>query len=220
MINLRALIFDLDGVIAETLWLHYESWRRLAEDENLPFTPQHYEGMLGLPRRACLPIFLQGRTVSEEIAQDLMRRKNDYFTELMERMTPADAAPGVADLIHEGRAAGLKIALGSSSQNARRVLTKLGLLDFFDVVGDGLTVERTKPAPDIYLWAAEHLGVQPAEAVVFEDSAAGVEAGLAGDFWVVGIGSPHLVGRAQVVVESLAGMTLASLRERLETAPM
>lgn len=211
----RALIFDLDGVIADTIPLHYQSWLLLAQDLGIPFTPEDNELMLGLPRRECLAIFLRGQAVDEETAQDLMNRKNRYFLGLLENLTPADAAPGVAALIAEARAEGLKIGLGSSSQNARRVLEKLALLSRFDVVGDGLTVARTKPAPDIYLWAAARLGIDPPEAVVFEDSAAGVQAGLEGGFRVVGIGQPRIVGGAHLVVPSLAGITLAALRRHL-----
>jgi beta-phosphoglucomutase len=213
--NLRALIFDLDGVIADTISLHYQSWVRLAADTHIAFTREDYEPMLGLPRRACLDMFLKGRTISEETAQDYMNRKNAYFLELLNAITPGDTAPGVAALIHEARSAGFKIALGSSSQNARLVLSKVGLLDYFDVVGDALTVTRTKPAPDIYLWVAEQLGITPQEAVVFEDSGAGIEAAFTGGFWVVGLGAPTTVGAAHVVLPSLAGMTLDRLRERL-----
>ncbi|NWG17162.1 MAG: beta-phosphoglucomutase family hydrolase [Chloroflexi bacterium] len=211
----RALIFDLDGVIANTIPLHYQSWLRLAQDINITFTPDDNELMLGLPRRECLDIFLRGQPVSEETAQELMHRKNRYFLELLDALTPADTAPGVTDLIAEARAEGVKIGLGSSSQNARRVLDKLGLLAWFDVIGDGLTVARTKPAPDIYLWAAARLGIDPFEAIIFEDSAAGVQAGLEGGFRVVGIGLARIVGAAHLVVPSLEGMTLNALRQRL-----
>lgn len=216
--HLRALIFDLDGVIADTISLHYESWVRLGQDFNIPFTPEDYEPMLGLPRRACLELFLKGRPVSEDLAQTMMARKNAYFHELLDALTPNDAAPGVADLIREGRAAGLKIALGSSSQNARLVLAKVGLLDFFDVIGDGLTVARTKPAPDIYLWVADRLHLTPQQGVVFEDSGAGVQAARAGGFWVVGIGPARVVGGAHAVLPSLEGVTLVRLHELLAQA--
>lgn len=211
--HLRALIFDLDGVIADTIALHYTSWVRLGEDFGIPFTSEDYEPMLGLPRRACLDLFLKGRDVSEDTAQTMLTRKNAYFHELLDEMQPDDARPGVAQLIGEGRAAGLKIALGSSSQNARLVLEKLGLIEHFDVIGDGLTVARTKPAPDIYLWVAERLNLNPTEAVVFEDSGAGVRAALAGGFRVVGLGETRVVGAAHVVLPSLQGITL----DRLQT---
>ncbi len=212
--DLRALIFDLDGVIADTLTPHFHSWRQLSEEEGIDFSYEQYQSMAGLHRSACLPIFLGGRDISEAAAQDYLNRKNVYFLALLDKFTPAQTAPGVAELIAEAKATGLKVALASSSQNARRVLDKLGLLPQFDAVGDGNTVKRHKPAPDIFLWSAEQVGVRPAQAVVFEDSHSGVEAALTGGFHVVGIGTPP-PEKAHLGVNSLAGMSLARLRETL-----
>jgi beta-phosphoglucomutase len=213
-LNIRALIFDLDGVLTNTPWLHYESWKRLAEDERIPFTlDQHYQ-MQGLVRRDSLAVFLNGTPVDEPTAQALMDRKNAYFLEALEQLSPADCLPGVVEIIREAHAAGLKIGLGSSSQNARRVLDKLGLFRLFDVIGDGYSVNRHKPAPDIFLWVAGQLGVLPQESVVFEDSVAGMQAAVAGGFWRVGVGGRHGDG-AHIAVNSLADLRLASLLDKL-----
>lgn len=212
--NLRALIFDLDGVLADTLKLHYRSWKRLGDEEQIPFSWRDFDRALGLTRRSALDVFLNGRVVSEATVQDYLRRKNAYFHEYLQDLSPADTAPGVADLIADARAAGLKIGLGSSSANARLVLSRLGLLDQFDAIGDGNTPVASKPAPDIYQYVANCLDVHPSEAVVFEDSDAGVQAGLAGGFYVVGIGSTRVAG-AHLIVPSLAGIRVATLRERL-----
>ncbi|MCB9453938.1 MAG: beta-phosphoglucomutase family hydrolase [Anaerolineaceae bacterium] len=209
-LEIHALIFDLDGVIADTNALHYQSWAQLAQEEQIPFGPSQHDRMLGLPRHKCLEIFLDGRSLSEAGQMDWMARKNRYFLEQLAAFTAQDRAPGVAELIREARAAGLKVALGSSSQNARLVLTQLALIDEFDVIGDGLTVKNTKPAPDIFLWAAGQLGASPAHTVVFEDSEAGVAAGRSGGFWVVGIGDA-LVQAAHLVVPTLAEVTLPVL---------
>lgn len=208
--NIRALIFDLDGVLTNTPWLHYESWKRLAEDERVPFTlEQHYQ-MQGLVRRDSLAVFLNGTPVDEVTAQALMDRKNAYFQEVLQRLSPADCLPGTVELIHEGRAAGLHIGLGSSSQNARGVLDRLDLTHLFDVIGDGYTVNRHKPAPDIFLWVADQLGIVPQEAVVFEDSVAGMQAAVVGGFWRVGVGGRHGEG-AHIAVDSLAELRLDTL---------
>ncbi|MBL8155482.1 MAG: beta-phosphoglucomutase [Anaerolineae bacterium] len=209
-LSLQALIFDLDGVITDTPVLHYETWRRLAAEEMIHFTPEQYHRMQGLSRRASLDIFLDGRYVSEELAQSYMARKNRYFLELLEGLTPERCFPGVREMIAEGRGAGLKIGLGSSSQNAKGVLERLGLTPSFDVIADGNTVTRAKPAPDIFLWVAGQLGVEPGRALVFEDSVAGLRAALDGGFWAVGIGGKHGPG-AHVAVESLAGWGLGEL---------
>jgi beta-phosphoglucomutase len=210
-IELRALIFDLDGVIADTNTPHRASWERLLGEVGIPYSPHVYERMMGLSRRQCLDVFLDGRPIEEDTAQDYLHRKNAYFLELLDAFTPGDAASGVPELIREGKAAGLKIGMGSSSQNAGNVLKKLGLYDLFDVIGDGNTVPRHKPNPDIFLWAADRLKVAPAEGVVFEDSAAGVKAGKTGGFYVVGIGDT-LVTEADMIVPSLEGMTVERLR--------
>ncbi|MBA3874298.1 MAG: beta-phosphoglucomutase family hydrolase, partial [Anaerolineae bacterium] len=168
-LNIRALIFDMDGVLADTPPLHYESWLRLAQDEGINFGWEQHEQMQGLVRRHSLEVFLGGKTVSEDQAQEMMARKNTYFGERLKDLTPADRFPGTAEIMQEAHAAGLKVSLGSSSQNARGVVEKLGLLQYFDVIADGYTVRHNKPAPDIFLWVAEQLNVAPSEAIVFED---------------------------------------------------
>ena len=214
-LDLRALIFDLDGVIADTVTLHFRSWQRLADEEGIIFTPEDGERLLGLTREQSLDIFRQGRALDAAQVEDWLERKNRYFHELARRLTPADVAPGVADLLAEARAAGLKLGVGSSSRNVRLVLERLGLLLAFDVLGDGHTVSRPKPAPDIFLWVAERLGVAPAQAVVFEDSPVGVQAALSGGFWVVGLGGARTQA-AHISRSSLAGLTLARLIEALD----
>lgn len=214
--DLRALIFDLDGVIVNTIYPHFLSWQRLAAEEHLPFTYEAYEHMLGMTREQGLAALLNGRVLDTATTSGWIARKNAYYLELIERFTPADAAPGITQLIDEARAAGLKIGLGSSSHNARRVLEKVGLLPKFDVVGDYHTVKRHKPFPDIYLWTANQLGITPEQALIFEDSDIGIQAARAGGFWVVGVGD-RATPRAHLVLPSLAGMTLATLRASLDS---
>jgi kojibiose phosphorylase len=213
--HIRALIFDLDGVIADTLSLHYISWQRLADEEGIPFSLTDYQAMLGLTRRGALDVLLNGRSITAQKTDDWLNRKNRYYLEQLHRLTADDAAPGIAALIQEAYGAGLKIGLGSSSQNAHNVLKQLNLIHYFHAVGDAYTVQRHKPAPDIYLWAAEQLNVTPAEAIIFEDSDVGVQAARAGGFRVVGIGGER-VAEADIVLPSLAGVTLGSLQQLLD----
>jgi len=213
-VDLRALIFDMDGVIADTLELHHRAWKQLAEEEGITFTAEQYRQMQGLARRQSLDIFLNGYPLSEEQAQIWMARKNSYFLDLLNSFTPEDCKPGAQTLINEARKAGLKVGLGSSSQNAKRVLELLRLTPAFEVIADGNTVHKNKPAPDIFLWVAGQLGVPPSQAVVFEDSEAGLQAALAGGFYTVGVGDDH-GGGAHWVVKSLAEVTLDGLRKRM-----
>ncbi len=218
-LNIRALIFDMDGVLADTPPLHYESWKRLAQDEGLDFGWEQHEQMQGLVRRHSLDVFLGGKPITESQAQEMMARKNAYFMESLKQLTPADRFPGTAEIMQEAHAAGLKVGLGSSSQNARGVVEKLGLAQYFDVVADGYTVTRNKPAPDIFLWVAEQFNVSPSEAIVFEDSVAGMQAAIAGGFWRVGLGGKHGAG-AHVALKVLSEVNLAGLLQRLNEAEL
>lgn len=215
---IRALIFDLDGVLTDTAEYHYRAWKRLADEEGLPFSRADNEHLRGLPRRDSLLRILTGRSVPEAALQALMERKNRYYLEFIRAVTPQDVLPGARELLAELRAAGLKIALGSASQNAREVLERLDLLALFDAVSDGYSVARQKPAPDLFLHAAAQLGVPPAEAVVVEDAAAGLEAARAGGFRTVGLGPRERVGAADAVFPSLAGVHLADLQRSLGEA--
>lgn len=117
-----------------------------------------------------------------------MVRKNTYYLEWLETLTPDAVLPGVPAFVAGARALGLRLGIGSASKNARLVLDKLGILDAFDVIGDGYSVVNPKPEPDLFIWVAGGLGVCPTQAVVFEDAAAGVQAARHGGFWVVGLG--------------------------------
>ncbi len=213
-LNIRALIFDMDGVLADTPMLHYESWRSLALDEGIDFGWDKHEQMQGLVRRHSLEVFLGGKPVTETKAQELMDRKNSYFVERLQHLSPADRFPGTAEIMQEARAAGIKIGLGSSSQNAYLVIEKLGLRQYFDVLADGNTVRHNKPAPDIFLWVAGQLNVTPSEAIVFEDSVAGMQAAIAGGFWCVGLAGKHGPG-AHIALNSLSEVNLMDLLRRL-----
>lgn len=205
---MTALIFDLDGVVADTSGAHYRSWQRLADEEGVPFDTRANVRLLGRTRADSLDLFLDGRAIDAATRADWLARKQAYFLVELAHMGPDDALPGVVPLLHEARAAGLPTALASSSSNARAVIGKLGIAALFDVVGDGLTVARPKPAPDIFVWAAAQLGVAPAQCVVFEDSAAGIAAGHAGGFPVIGIGRD---ADTAVRVDDLGGVTLADV---------
>lgn len=216
-IEIHALIFDMDGVITDTVELHYRAWERLTLEEGIPFTKADNDRLRGLSRRDSLKYVFRERILDERSTEALMVRKNAYFLELLQYMTPDDALPGVTRLIDEAHATGLKIGLASSSQNVYPVLEKLNLRSVFGAIGDNGSVARTKPAPDVFIWTAGRLNVNPAKTLVFEDSEVGVEAARTGGFWVVGIGDPAIVGDAHVVVPDLSDVTVQGLVNQLET---
>jgi beta-phosphoglucomutase len=213
---IQGFIFDLDGVITDTAEYHYRAWKRLADELGIPFTREENEALRGIPRRESLLLMLKGRSYPEDVLTELMERKNGYYLEFIREISPRDLLPGARELLQEIRAAGLKIALGSASKNAREVIERLGITDLFDAIADGYSVTRQKPAPDLFLHAARLLDLPPTACVVVEDAAAGVEAALAGGFYVVGIGPQERVGRAHLVIPSLSGIRLQDICRWLE----
>lgn len=211
MTSIKAFLFDLDGVLVDTAEYHYRGWKRLADEEGLPFDRKENEALRGISRRESLLLILKGRTLPEEKIQEMMERKNRYYLEFIRDVAPADMLPGASELLQEIRAAGLKSAVGSASKNASQVVQQLGIASLLDAVSDGYSVANPKPAPDLFLHAAAQLGVPPAECVVVEDAAAGIQAAQAGGFRSVGLGPVERVGAADLVLPSLAGARLEQI---------
>src|SRR5690349_6623097 len=134
-LDIRAFIFDLDGVITDTAEYHFRSWKRLADEEGIPFTRQDNEALRGVSRRESLNRMLKGRAIDEATAQAWMERKNGYYVAMLDEITPDDVLPGALTLLDEARAAGIKTAIGSASKNAKPALEKLNILDRFDAIG-------------------------------------------------------------------------------------
>lgn len=193
MPKIEAFIFDLDGVITDTAEYHYLAWKQLAEEENYPFTREDNEQLRGVSRRESLHRLLKGVTVSEETVQDYMQRKNDYYRTYLTQITPQNLLPNVAEFLRAAKLAGLRLGIGSASKNAVEVLERLELLNTFEAIGDGNSVVNGKPAPDLFVWVAGRLSINPSQALVFEDAEAGIEAARAGGFHTVGIGAEHNV---------------------------
>ena len=203
-----AVIFDLDGVLTDTAEYHYRAWKRLADEEGLPFDRQTNEQLRGVSRQRSLEILLAGRKVTEEQFREMLDRKNQYYRELLHHLGPEDLLPGALPLVRALREAGVKVAIGTVSKNAPLIVERLGLDREVDLVADGHSVERSKPAPDIFLYAALHLGVPPERCVVVEDAAAGIDAALAAGMWAVGLGPAERVGHAHVRFPNLQQVAL------------
>lgn len=218
MSNITAFIFDLDGVITETSELHFQSWKQLAEEEGLPFTREDNEQLRGVSRRDSLMLLLKGREFPEAKLQEMMQRKNDYYHELMQTITPDDCLPGVQDFLADAQAKGLQLGIGSASRNAHPVLEKLELLDMFGVIGDGYSVVNTKPAPDLFVWVAGGLRSLVQQTVVFEDAEAGIDAAKTAGCKSVGIGSAN-VDHADMVVAGLHELTVDAVLEKFTNEP-
>ena len=216
METIKAIIFDLDGVLTNTSEYHYRGWKRLADELNIPFDRERNEALRGVSRRRSLELLLDGHPATEEQMQDWMARKNGYYVEFTQQMTPADILPGALGLLEELRQGRVSIGIGSASKNTRTVLDRLHLWEYVDGVSDGHSVQRQKPAPDLFLHCARQLDVDPGETIVVEDATSGVEAALAGGFWVVGLGPEERVGAAHVVFPNLEGVHLQGILAALD----
>lgn len=212
-----AVIFDLDGVLTDTSELHYRSWKLVADELGLSFDRQINDAMRGLSRPESLAILLRDqsdRFRPEEKAR-LAERKNAEYLRLLAQMTPGDLYPGTLELLRGLRARAVRVAVASSSRNASRVVERLGIGAFLDVIVDANTVPRSKPDPQVFLAAAERLAVPPRRCIVVEDAEAGVAAALAAGMRVVGIGPAERVGRAHLRVGAVAELDADRLVELL-----
>lgn len=213
--RIQAFIFDLDGVITDTSEFHYLGWKRLADEEGIPFTRADNENLRGVSRRESLKRMLNGRVISEEQAEAWMARKNRYYVDFIDKLTPAYILPGARELLGELKAAGIHTAIASSSKNATLVVDRLQIAALIDALVDGSMVSQSKPAPDLFLEAARRLGAEPARCVVVEDAEAGVEAGNAAGMLTLGLGPQERVGAATLTLPDLNGADLAALAQKM-----
>jgi beta-phosphoglucomutase len=213
MNNIKACIFDLDGVIVDTAIYHYKAWKRLANSLGFDFTEHQNEQLKGVSRVRSLELILGWGGVTKTPAEQevLATQKNTWYMEMVNRMTPDEILPGAREFVEACRAAGLKTALGSASKNSMTILDKLNITHLFDAIIDGTKVSRAKPDPEVFLEGAKEVGIAPAYCVVFEDAIAGVEAAKAGGMKAVGIGQPDVLHEADLVVKGLDEMTLEKL---------
>lgn len=192
----KGIIFDLDGVITETAEYHYQSWQRMADEEGLEFNREINEKLRGVSRKRSLEIILGDKKLSENEMKRLMDIKNSYYQEYLKDMDEADLLPGAKELIDNSIDNGFKLAIASSSKNAKTVISALGIGDLFETISDGFSVKNPKPAPDLFILTARKMGLTSDQCIVFEDASAGIDAAQAANMLSVGIGPENRVGHA------------------------
>lgn len=177
--NIKAVIFDLDGVIVSTDECHYKAWKMLADEEGIYFDRQINERLRGVSRMESLEIVLERaeKSYTDEEKAALAERKNDCYKEYIKALTPNDILVGVMDNLEDLKSKGIKIAIGSSSKNTPIILKQIGLDNYFDAVSDGNNIKKSKPDPEVFVKAADMLNIPYGECLVVEDADAGIEAG-------------------------------------------
>ncbi|KUP09817.1 beta-phosphoglucomutase [Bacillus coahuilensis m2-6] len=206
-----AFIFDLDGVITDTAEYHFLAWQALANDVNISFTREDNEELKGISRMESLEkiLALGGREddFSLEEKETLAAKKNEHYLELIQKVSPSDILPGMKELILTIKAKGHKLGLASASKNAFTVMEALDLRDLFDTIVDAKEVKQGKPHPEVFLTAAEQLGVDPSTCIGVEDAVAGVEAIKAAGMFAVAVGPEESFRHADLVYSSTDEVT-------------
>ncbi|NLJ65552.1 MAG: beta-phosphoglucomutase [Christensenellaceae bacterium] len=207
---MKAVIFDLDGVLVSTDEYHFQAWKQLANEENIYFDRKINERLRGVSRMDSLEIILERSRISyrAEEKKTLASRKNGYYISNIENLTPNDMLPGALVSINRLKEAGKLIAIGSSSKNTLLILEKLGIKEYFDAIVDGNQIKNSKPDPEVFLLGAEKMNVKPEECLVVEDAASGVEAGKSAGMKVLGVGSAKNHPLADYRANSLAGIDI------------
>ena len=214
----KAIIFDLDGVIVDTAKYHYLAWRELAIRLGFDFTEAQNEQLKGVSRVRSLEILLNiGNVQLEEVQKTkLLIEKNAQYLEYIAEMDHKEILPGIDDVLHYLKLNKIPFSLGSASKNARLILETLDLLDLFDAIVDGNDVSTAKPDPEVFLLAAQKLGVEPDNCIVIEDAQAGVEAANKANMISVGIGDKEILKEADYVLNSTAELTIDFLQKLID----
>lgn len=206
----KACIFDLDGVIVDTVPAHYVAWKAMADELNIPFSETDNEQLKGVSRTESMRRILAmgGIEKSNIEIEEMTTKKNYIYVDIISKMTPEDILPGVVDFLDLLDQNHIQIALGSSSKNAPTILNAVGLADRFKVSVDGNQISHSKPHPEVFLLGADRMGLNPSECVVFEDAISGVQAAKRGNFKCVGVGDPQVLNEADLVVPDMKNIDL------------
>lgn len=201
--NKKAFIFDLDGVIVDTAKYHFLAWQKIANQLHIDFTHEHNELLKGVSRVRSLDIILElGKVTASQTDKDkwLFQKNEEYLTYLVD-MDQSELLPGVLNMLNFLKDNSQPIALGSASKNARPILEKTGILGYFDAIVDGNDVTNAKPDPEVFLIAAQQLSITPENAIVFEDSVAGIQAANIANMISIGIGDKKNLNEAKYIFE-------------------
>lgn len=217
--RLKAVIFDLDGVITDSAKYHYSAWNALAEELGIPFDETYNEKLKGVSRMESLELILKNGNACERYSKQekeaLAEKKNSLYQELIRQISPSDILPGIFEFLEELKTNQVKIALASVSRNAPFILGQLGIEALFDYVADAAAVPNAKPFPDIFLAGMHAFGLKPQECIGVEDARTGIEAIHRAGMKAVGVGTPQEMAEAELVMDT-SQLRLGVILERLQ----
>ena len=211
----KAFIFDLDGVIVDTAKYHFLAWQKLAESLGINFTHEHNEQLKGVSRVRSLDIILGLGNVeaTQEQKDEWLVQKNEDYLQYIDKMDDSEILPGVMNVLKFLKANNQPIILGSASKNARPILEKVNILNYFDDIVDGNDVSNAKPDPEVFLVGAKKANQPNENAIVFEDSVAGIQAANSAGMMSIGIGEALVLNEADVVFNDFTQITEKFLTE-------
>ena len=211
----KGLVFDLDGVITDTAKFHYIAWKNMAERLGIIIDEKFNEQLKGISRIESLERILEfggkADVYTEEEKEKLAAEKNTEYVELLEELTPADILPGLLSVLDQAEALGMKSSIASASKNAPHILEKLGIKERFAHIVDPNTLIKGKPDPEIFVRAAEAIGIKPEEAIGFEDAQAGIEGIKGANMFAVGVSVGEPLHGADLIINSLEEIDLAKV---------
>jgi beta-phosphoglucomutase len=217
--SLKALVFDLDGVLTDTAKYHYLAWKELADELGYYFDEDINELLKGVSRINSFEIILEKNDATDKFTaeekENLANKKNEYYKEMIEQLTPDDILPGIVSFITDARNNGVKCAVASISKNASRVLELLEISDLFDYIADAALVKKPKPDPEIFLTCANALGFDPAECIGVEDAQAGIESIHAAGMLSVGINVTVTSIMPDIVLKSTSELDFNKIKNQL-----
>ena len=201
---IKGIIFDLDGVLLSTDEYHYMAWKSIADKLGIYFDKQINNKLRGVSRMDSLEIILgENNHFSVTEKEMLAEEKNDLYRKYLAELKPSVVENSVRETLDKIRAAGIKTAIGSSSKNTKYILERTDLTHYFNAISDGNNITKSKPDPEVFLKAAEYIGLSPSECIVVEDAHAGIDAAKAGGFTAVAIGDAKTHAGADYKINQL-----------------
>lgn len=216
MNNIKGIVFDLDGVIVHTDKFHYLAWKKLADREDIYFDDKINNRLRGVSRENSLKMILENspKKYSESDFFEMLEYKNNAYKMLLSSLTSDDISREVYDTLVSLKQKGYKLAIGSSSKNAKYILEKVGLIDFFDAISDGTNISKSKPDPEVFLCASKFLGISSNCLAVVEDATSGIDAANSGGFLSVGIGDAFFYPKTKIRIKNFG--QLDSIFEQIQ----
>jgi beta-phosphoglucomutase len=211
---IKAVLFDLDGVLVSTDQYHFRSWQKLSAEEGFDFFDQEFNHRFrGVARMECIEIITRasGKSYTPEQKRELAERKNRYFVESLATVTPEALLPGAVRTLQELKSRKIKIAVASNSRNAKTIIDRVEIGPYLDAVVDGYEIENSKPDPEVFLLAAKNVGIPPDQCLVVEDAVAGIEAARSAGMKALGIGAKGRLPNADIVVPDLSAISVDQL---------